>query len=156
MVAGQNLVFRAMALSGALACAAAADAQARPNVIVVLIDDMGWGDLSCFGNRRIETENIDRLAREGLRFSQFYVNAPICSPSRTALTTGCYPQRFRIESFLDNRRANRRRGIANWLDPAVPTLPQILQNAGYATGHFGNSHMGGERNVSDAPLISVY
>jgi uncharacterized sulfatase len=133
-----------------------ASAAAAPNVIVVFIDDMGWADLSSFGNTAVETQHIDRLAREGIRFSQFYVNAPICSPSRTALTTGCYPQRFRIGSYLDNRRLNRERGIADWLDPAAPTLARLLHDAGYATGHFGKWHMGGQRDVGDAPLITEY
>jgi uncharacterized sulfatase len=132
------------------------NSPANTNFIVVLIDDLGWSDFSCFGNKAAETPEIDQLAAEGLRFSQFYVNAPICSPSRTALTTGCYPQRFHIESYLDNRRANKRRGIANWLDPQVPTLARILQSHGYATGHFGKWHMGGQRNVGEAPLISEY
>ena len=80
----------------------------KPNIIFVLIDDMGWGDFSCFGNTEAKTPNIDRLAAEGLRFSQFYVNSPICSPSRCAFVTGQYPQRWRINSFLDNRAENMR------------------------------------------------
>jgi len=128
----------------------------RPNFVVVLIDDMGWGDFSCFGNPAARTEAADRLAAEGIRFSQFYVNAPICSPSRTALTTGQYPQRWRIHSFLNNRAANQRRGMAQWLDPKAPTLARYLQQAGYATGHFGKWHMGGQRDVGEAPLIAEY
>ncbi len=131
-------------------------AAARPNFVVVLIDDMGWGDFSCFGNSAVQTEGADRLAAEGIRFSQFYVNAPICSPSRTALTTGQYPQRWRIHSFLNNRAANQRRGMAQWLDPKAPTLARYLQQAGYATGHFGKWHMGGQRDVGEAPLIADY
>ncbi|HOX03955.1 MAG TPA: sulfatase-like hydrolase/transferase [Candidatus Paceibacterota bacterium] len=131
-------------------------AAARPNFVVVLIDDMGWGDFSCFGNPAARTEAADRLAAEGIRFSQFYVNAPICSPSRTALTTGQYPQRWRIHSFLNNRAANQRRGMAQWLDPKAPTLARYLQQAGYATGHFGKWHMGGQRDVGEAPLIAEY
>lgn len=131
-------------------------AQARPNFVVVLIDDMGWGDFSCFGNTAVKTAHADRLAAEGLRFTQFYVNSPICSPSRTALTTGQYPQRWRINSYLAERRANERRGMAQWLDPGAPTLARFLRQAGYATGHFGKWHMGGQRDVGEAPLISEY
>ena len=132
-----------------------AEAQ-RPNVVMVFIDDMGWGDFSCFGNNDAKTPNIDRLAAEGLRFTQFYVNAPICSPSRCALTTGQYPQRWRITSYLDNRAANARRGIADWLDPKAPTIARILHDNGYATGHFGKWHLGGQRDVDDAPPITAY
>jgi uncharacterized sulfatase len=130
--------------------------EARPNIVVVLIDDMGWGDLSCFGGRGAETQNIDRLAAEGIAFESFYVNSPICSPSRTALTTGQYPARWRITSFLSNRADNNRRGMAQWLDRQAPTLARILQQAGYATGHFGKWHMGGQRDVGEAPLIGEY
>jgi arylsulfatase A-like enzyme len=129
---------------------------APPNFVVVLIDDMGWGDFSCFGNTEAKTPNVDRLASEGIRFSQFYVNAPICSPSRCALTTGQYPHRWKITSFLNNRADNNRRGVAQWLDPAAPTLPQILKQNGYATGHFGKWHLGGQRDVDDAPPITDY
>lgn len=131
-------------------------ATERPNIVMVFIDDMGWGDFSCFGNKDAQTPHIDRLAAEGLRFSQFYVNSPICSPSRCALTTGQYPQRWKITSFLSNRADNERRGMAQWLDPQAPTLARLLQQSGYATGHFGKWHLGGQRDVDDAPPISAY
>lgn len=128
----------------------------RPNFVVVFIDDMGWGDFSCFGNELVETENIDRMAAEGIRFEQFYVNSPICSPSRTAISTGQYPQRWRITSYLSNRRSNEKRGMAQWLDPSAPMLARLLNDAGYATGHFGKWHLGGQRDVGEAPLITAY
>src|SRR6187402_2075576 len=109
-------------------------AEARPNIVMVLIDDMGWGDFSCFGNKEARTPNIDRVAAEGLKFTQFYVNAPICSPSRCALMTGQYPQRWRITSFLNNRADNERRGMAQWLDPKAVTVARVFQQNGYATG----------------------
>jgi uncharacterized sulfatase len=128
----------------------------RPNIVVIFIDDMGWGDFSCFGNTAVRTAHVDRLAAEGTRFMQFYVGAPICSPSRVALTTGQFPQRWRITSFLNNRAENERRGMAQWLDPAAPVLARFLKQAGYATGHFGKWHMGGQRDVGEAPLIAEY
>ena len=131
-------------------------APSQPNILFVLIDDMGWGDFSCFGNKEVQTPNIDRMAAEGIRFSQFYVNAPICSPSRCALTTGQYPQRWKITSFLNNRGDNERRGVTNWLDPKAPTLARILHDSGYATGHFGKWHLGGQRDVDNAPPITDY
>lgn len=131
-------------------------ASSRPNIIHVLIDDMGWADVSCFGNKEASTPNIDRLASEGVRFTQFYVNSPICSASRCAFTTGNYPQRWKITSYLNNRQDNARRGVANWLDPKAPTLARMLHQNGYATGHFGKWHLGGQRDVDDAPLITDY
>lgn len=131
-------------------------ADSQPNVVVVFIDDMGWADFSCFGNADAETPAIDRLAREGIAFEQFYVNSPICSPSRVAISTGQYPQRWRITSYLANRQQNELRGLAQWLDPKAPMLARSLKQAGYATGHFGKWHMGGQRDVDEAPPITDY
>lgn len=138
------------------AAAPPAASPVRPNIIVVLIDDAGFADLSCYGNKDAKTENMDRLAAEGRRFTQFYVNSPICSPSRTALLTGQYPARHRITSYIDDRAANERRGMAQFLDPKAPSLARFLAGTGYATGHFGKWHMGGGRDVGEAPLITDY
>ena len=132
------------------------EAEAPPNIIVVFIDDMGYGDLGVYGNPHAQTPNIDRLAAEGTRFTQFYTNAPICSPSRVAITTGMYPARWRIHSFLNSRERNAAREMDDYLDPAAPTLARTLQAAGYATAHFGKWHMGGGRDVGDAPLPTEY
>jgi arylsulfatase A-like enzyme len=131
-------------------------AESPPNVVLVFIDDLGWADFSCFGNEGAETKNIDRLAKEGLRFEQFYVNSPICSPSRVAISTGQYPQRWRITSYLNNRKSNTQRGMAQWLDPKAPMIARALKERGYTTGHFGKWHMGGQRDVTDAPPITDY
>ncbi|MCP5545305.1 MAG: sulfatase-like hydrolase/transferase [Akkermansiaceae bacterium] len=143
-------------LAACLAAPFASAAAPKPNFVVVFIDDMGWGDFSCFGNKEAETPNIDRFASEGIRFKSFYVNAPICSPSRCALTTGQYPQRWRITSFLNNRKDNKRRGMVQWLDPAAPTLAKSLKQQGYTCGHFGKWHLGGQRDVDEAPPITDY
>jgi len=130
-------------------------AARKPNIIVVFIDDMGYSDFSCFGGT-VKTQHIDRLASEGIKFTNFYVNSPICSPSRVALTTGRYPHRYRITSYLNNRRSNKKRGMAQWLDPNAPILARQLQSHSYVTGHFGKWHMGGQRDVAEAPEISKY
>jgi arylsulfatase A-like enzyme len=127
-----------------------------PNVVFILIDDMGYGDLSCTGNDLAETPHLDRLAQEGIRFSRFYVGSPICSPSRVAFTTGQYPARHLINSYLNTRQRNRERGMADYLDPNVPTVARTFKQAGYATAHFGKWHMGGGRDVDDAPLPQAY
>ena len=143
-------------LSTSRPATAAAQPGHLPNILYILIDDMGYGDLTCYGDKLVHTDNIDRLAAEGIRFTQFYVNCPICSPSRTAMMTGQYPERWRLTSYLDNRAMNKRRGMANWLDPSAPTVARQLRDAGYTTGHFGKWHMGGQRDVGDAPLITAY
>ena len=128
----------------------------KPNVVFFLTDDMGWADPSCYGNTQVKTPHIDALAAEGLRFTQFYCASPICSPSRTGFTTGMYPARWRITSYLHDRKGNRREEQADWLDPKAPSLARALQAAGYATAHIGKWHMGGGRDVNDAPLPKEY
>lgn len=128
----------------------------RPNILFILIDDMGYGDLSITGNPLVRTPNLDRLGAEGMLMTQFYDAAPICSPSRAGLLTGQYPARNKIVTFLATREHNARAGQADWLDAAVPTLPRTLQRAGYATGHFGKWHLGGGRDVGDAPWPAAY
>ncbi|MDA2938026.1 sulfatase-like hydrolase/transferase [Acidobacteria bacterium AH-259-A15] len=127
-----------------------------PNVVFIFVDDMGYGDLSSTGNKDVQTKNIDRLAAEGIRFTQFYVNSPICSPSRVAITTGQYPARHLIHSFLAGRKRNRERGMRDYLDPSAPSVARAFQQAGYVTAHFGKWHMGGGRDVNDAPLPQAY
>lgn len=144
-----------LALAFALACSLVA-ADSRPNIIFILADDMGLGDLSCYGGTQAPTPNLDQLAREGTRFTQYYSASPICSPSRTGLTTGMHPGRWRITSFLQTRQGNRNCGQADFLDPHAPSLARSLKASGYATGHFGKWHMGGGRDVTDAPKFAAY
>jgi arylsulfatase A-like enzyme len=117
---------------------------------------MGYADPSCFGNPHVKTPNIDQLAKDGIKLTNFYVNSPICSPSRVAVTTGHYPSRWKIHSYLNSRAGNKSRGMRNYLDRAAPTTAKKLQAAGYATAHFGKWHMGGGRDVDDAPLPTEY
>ena len=131
-------------------------AARKPNIIFILTDDMGYGDIGANGGKFAPTPNIDRLAREGVRFTQYYSASPICSPSRVGLTTGMFPARWRITSFLHERKANRGCEQVDFLDPKAPTLARTLKAAGYATGHFGKWHMGGGRDVTDAPGFEAY
>jgi len=138
-----------------LAAAGAALAQGRrkPNIIFLFADDLGWGDLGCYGNPHIKTPNLDKLAAQGTLFTQFYVNSPVCSPSRTGFMTGQYPARHRIHGHLADEAMNARRGMPNFLDPKVPNLPRMLRGAGYATAHYGKWHLG---NGEGAPLPEAY
>jgi arylsulfatase A-like enzyme len=134
----------------------AAAAPPRPNFILILTDDMGYGDIGSYGGKFAPTPNLDRLAREGTRFTQYYSASPICSPSRTGLTTGMYPARWRITSFLQTRQGNAACEQADFLDPQAPSLARTLKAAGYATAHIGKWHMGGGRDVTNAPKFAAY
>ncbi len=134
---------------------AAESTQPKPNILVVLADDFGWGDVSSYGGK-VPTPALDRMAREGTRFTQFYVASPICSPSRCGIITGQQPGKWRITSFLQTRKGNRECGQADFLDPAAPSLPRTLKAAGYATAHIGKWHLGGGRDVTNAPKFAAY
>ena len=139
----------------------AAQATRPPNIILILVDDMGYGDVGCYRNGNgaanlAPTPNINRLAAEGIRFTSYYSGAPICSPSRVALTTGMAAGKWNITSYLDNRKHNRTCEQANFLTASAPSVARTLRSAGYATAHFGKWHMGGGRDVMDAPGITEY
>lgn len=119
-----------------------ADEAGRPNFIFILTDDMGWGDAKAFGHPYVKTPNLDRLAREGARFTQFYVANPVCSPSRTAFMTGHYPARHRVHGHFAAHELNAQRSMPDWMGPKVPMLPRVLKRAGYRTAHFGKWHLG--------------
>lgn len=155
LIVACGLLLHASLVARAAASEPAGADSPPPNLLFVLIDDMGYADLGSYGSTAT-TPNLDRLADEGLRFTQFYVNSPICSPSRTAFLTGQYPQRWGITSFINDRQANERRGMAQWLDRSAPSVARLLQENGYATGHFGKWHLGGGRDVGEAPLITEY
>ena len=124
-----------------IAVPAQGQSPSQPNIIFLLADDWGWGDLGSYGNERIRTPHIDGLAREGLRFTQFYQGAAVCSPSRASCMTGLFTTRHGVHSHMQDREGNRRRGMTSFLDPDLPMLPRLLKQAGYATAHFGKWHL---------------
>jgi arylsulfatase A-like enzyme len=128
----------------------------RPNVVVVLADDLGLGDLSCYGGKVADTPHLDRMAKEGVRFTWYYAASPICSPSRCGLITGQFPGRWKITSYLQTKDGNRACGQADFLDPKAPSLPRALKAAGYRTAHIGKWHLGGGRDVTDPPKFAAY
>jgi len=140
------MIFRILLILTPLACfaaaAVAADPPARPNVIFILADDLGWGDLGCYGHLQMKTPNLDRLAREGTLFTQFYVCGSVCSPSRCAFFTGQYPARHRIHGHYATPEQNAARGMSQFLPPDVPNVASLLRRAGYATAHVGKWHLG--------------
>lgn len=107
----------------------------QPNIVVLFADDLGYGDIGCYGAKGQKTPNIDRIAREGIRFESFYVAQPVCSASRTALLTGCYPNRLGIHGALG---PNARHGI----NASEMTLAELVKQKGYATGMAGKWHLG--------------
>lgn len=131
-------------------------AQEKPNIIFILTDDMGYSDVNCFGGNFVPTPNIDRIAKTGIKFTKYYSAAPICSPSRVSLLTGMYPARWNFTTFLNNRKANKAAEQANFLDTTAPSLARFLKVSGYATGHYGKWHMGGGRDVKNAPGFEKY
>ncbi|CAG5067604.1 N-acetylgalactosamine-6-O-sulfatase [Dyadobacter sp. CECT 9623] len=131
-------------------------AKARPNVIIILTDDMGVGDVGAFGGRLVPTPNIDRLAASGLKLTQYYSGAPICSPSRASILTGMQPGKWNFATYLDKKSHNRDAEQIDFLTPEAPSMGRFFKNAGYATGHFGKWHMGGGRDVTDAPKFDQY
>ncbi|MBK1883364.1 sulfatase-like hydrolase/transferase [Luteolibacter pohnpeiensis] len=153
-----KLTFKTLIISALLIL----PASAVPNYLFIFIDDIGWGDLSCYGstvkdkNGNPITPNLDALAASGTRFTQGYVVSPICSPSRVGVLTGSMPARHAINSFLDNKAANQNRGLNDWLQPDVVTSARIFRDHGWTTGQFGKWHMGGGRDVNNAPYPQDY
>jgi len=133
--------------------AAAGAPAARPNLIFILADDLGWGDLSCYGNTFLRTPNLDRLAQGGTLFTHFYVAGSVCSPSRSAFMTSMYPARNRIHGHYATPEMNTARGMSQWLDPKIPNVAALLRAAGYTTAHIGKWHLG---NGSGGPPIADY
>jgi arylsulfatase A len=130
----------------ALTCLSAIEARAgdRPNIVVVLCDDLGYGDLECYGHPHIKTPNLNKMATEGIRFTDFYSTAPVCSPSRVGLMTGRSPNRAGVYDWIpDNKHIHMR--------SSEVTMPQLLQKVGYATCMSGKWHCNGKFNSPQQP-----
>ena len=118
--------------------------RARPNILFIFVDDQGYYDLGCYGATEVETPRIDALASKGVRFTDYYAAAPICSPSRTGLLTGCYPRRTGGEVWV--HRPDSQRGIP----PSRLTLAELFKKEGYATACIGKWHLGFEEQYLPA------
>ena len=112
----------------------------QPNFVVIFTDDQGYGDLSCFGGQHVDTPRIDQMASEGCRLTSFYVAAPVCTPSRAALMTGCYPKR--IDMATGSNFGVLLAGDAKGLNPEEVTIAEVLKGVGYSTAIFGKWHLG--------------
>ena len=125
----------------ALACAVlllpfSAGSAEPPNIVLVMADDQGWGDMGYNGHPVLQTPHFDKMAREALRFDHFYAAAPVCSPTRASVLTGRHPNRSTVFKW------------GNSLRPQEVTIAEVLGAAGYATGHFGKWHLGSVRKGS--------
>jgi len=118
----------------------------KPNIVFLLIDDLGWADLSCYGSTYHESPNIDKLAGEGMRFTDAYAACPVCSPTRASILTGKYPARLHLTDFIPGHWRPYAKLIVpkihNQLPPAEVTIPEALKAAGYVSGCFGKWHLG--------------
>jgi uncharacterized sulfatase len=146
-----NVIRVIISITAACGVAFAVRAESRdkkPNIVFILADDLGWADLGCYGNRFNETPNIDRLAKQGMRFTNFYAAAPVCSPTRAAILSGQYPARFGLTAHIPGHWRPFEKlvepPIAQQLPLEVVTIAETLKAAGYTTGHFGKWHLGGK------------
>ena len=123
-------------------------ADTKPNVVLIVIDDLGWADLGCYGSKFHKTPHLDRLASEGMRFTQAYAACPVCSPTRAAIMTGRHPQRMNITTWLPghpDRPVHRLKQpeVSQQLPAAETTIAEALKPAGYASASIGKWHLGG-------------
>src|SRR5581483_1750011 len=135
-----------LALAGAASTASAAGDSRPPNLVVFLIDDLGWTDLGCFGSDLYQTPNIDKLAQQGMKFTNSYSACTVCSPTRAALMTGKYPARLHITDWIHgSKRPNAKLAIPKWteyLPRTEVTIATALKEVGYTTAYVGKWHLG--------------
>jgi len=140
-----------LTLSIALA-GTAAETSKKPNVIFFFLDDSGWGDFSCYGNEDLKTPNFDKVAAEGVLFTNFYVAASVCSPSRCSAMTGQFSGRLGVHHIFGS---DEKLGLntCKYLDLQIPNITSAFHNAGYFTGHFGKWHLNTNK---EAPTPDKY
>ncbi|HUS05172.1 MAG TPA: sulfatase [Bryobacteraceae bacterium] len=134
-------------LGGGVACAAAGAASAHLNVVFILMDDLGWADIGCYGSRFYETPNLDRLARQSVRFTNAYAACPVCSPTRASILTGKYPARLGLTNYLPGKHQLPYSKLlppesVQFLAPEEITIAEAVKPAGYATASIGKWHLG--------------
>jgi len=150
-------------LALAVSCSIAVDAAERPNVVLILVDDLGWADLGCQGSRYYETPNLDRLATQGLRFTNGYAACAVCSPTRAAVQTGRYPARVGVTDWIRARFQRGKIGTPEknpteyvggagskllcppnpyWMEHEEVTIAEALKPAGYVSCYIGKWHLG--------------
>ena len=148
----------ALALMGSRALPGLAEAIAtaggkKPNFVFFLVDDLGWRDVGCYGTKFYETPHIDRLAAEGMRFTDAYAACPVCSPTRASILTGKYPARLHLTDWIaGHNQPNAKLRIPDWtkyLPLEEVTIAEALKPAGYATASIGKWHLGGEPYYPD-------
>ena len=135
----RRMILLATMCMAAIASPQAQPAAPRPNIVLIITDDLGYGDLASYGAPDIKTPNIDSLAKGGTRFTQFYANASSCTPTRAGLITGRYQQRYNLEYPLSHQAGPDR---SNGLRATGRSLPQLLKESGYATALIGKWHLG--------------
>ena len=128
----------------------------RPNVLIIYTDDMGVGDVSFLNDGWVKTPYIDKLASQGMVVTNYYTAAAVSSPSRAGLTTGIFPLELGINTFLHTKEHNINCEQNDFLDPAFPSMARVFKQAGYTTAHIGKWHMGGGRDIKNAPQITDY
>src|SRR5579883_1635138 len=140
------LLLLATLASDRAAAADPAPARRPPNIIFILIDDLGWTDGGCFGSDLYQTPHIDQLAREGVKFTDGYAACTVCSPTRAALMTGKYPARLHVTDWIPgHKRPHAKLAVPDWtmyLPRSEVTIATALKRAGYATAHIGKWHLG--------------
>jgi arylsulfatase A-like enzyme len=136
------------------------ESTAKPNVVVIMADDLGWRDLHCYGNEALDTPVLDRFASEGMRFTDAYAASPVCSPTRAAMMTGKAPARLHLTNHAPGHEDGfsiegsdlREAASVRRLDLSYTTVAERLSTVGYRTGHIGKWHLSWDQNSLDRAM----